>query len=578
MSLLQNAKEHCDKYPSVAVDSGTEQRSTIQLLTRMLNNLSASSEYSGTQACATALGLPANFCMHKKCFLFADHAIEYIKDCRLRLSHPDLEPDDGPSEASSFSSGVYSTPPSDYSDSDDSVAQTDTVVSTKSAEPVQPDVHPKSAIPAPSTTSASLPTLTEEEEFGAISVNDDGMEISDTDSDVELETNQRVENLLRRGAIQCGSVPLMRNAAGKLCIVQQAEDYRFRHEALADFSLYELVCTSYRREIQRKRKKTISSDSSGSESDEPPAETSRRAAGRQPDKLFNFQDAHQLKDTHALALLKKFSVAHFIKKVPAYPGPRLLPLTEAWKGRARIFAEFALVVFKPWQGPNGLPLSTTWRTFCDWMLVLRQSDTIIDRTRAAFVRNAAHNLKFSSNVSKLLKRFRGSAATRWLEMALHLRPRKWLYGDEITLEKDLKSKNNQREAELAMRDLLHRVCDCSPSETKKAFLIAHTVNAYRNAIEPNLSNLQGVKSLFQNDVPVLWDRINCFTVATVERVRDHNLKKQAERLLQSKLQQNKYCRSKKKTKTTADVFFSFSRKCCLVSSAAGYSRYSLNFS
>ena len=66
VSLLHDAKVHCEKYQSHAVDAGTDERSTIQLLTRMLNNLSASSEYSGTQACATALGLPANFCMHNK--------------------------------------------------------------------------------------------------------------------------------------------------------------------------------------------------------------------------------------------------------------------------------------------------------------------------------------------------------------------------------------------------------------------------------------------------------------------------------------------------------------------------------
>ena len=296
-------------------------------------------------------------------------------------------------------------------------------------------------------------------------------------------------------------------------------------------------------EIQRKKKKE-SSTSSGSESDKP-AQTSRRTAGRQPAKLFNFQDAHQLKDTHALALHKKFSVAHFIRKVPPYPGPRPSPLTEAWKSRARTFAEFALVVFKPWQDPNGLPSSTTWRFFCEWVHKIKQSNTILDRTRAAFVRNAAHNLKYSSQVSKLLKRFRGSAATRWLEMAPNLRPKSWIFGEETTLEKNLKSKNSQREAELAMQDLLHKVCECSPTETKKALLINHTINTYRNAFAPSSSDLHCARSLFPEDIPILHDRINCFSVEILEKVHDHNLKKQAERLLQAKLKQNKQSKRKK---------------------------------
>jgi hypothetical protein len=463
----------------------------------MLNNLSVSSKYSGTQACATALGLSSNFCMHNKCYLFADRAIEYIRDTRLRLSQPELDPDDQPSDASSFSSGIYSMMPSEASSDPD-----EPFAPAKSDLPLRAEARganlpsetgvsnisdPAGSIEAGLPSKASLaahtiPALSEDDEFGPVPANDDGLDVSDTDSDKEVETHQRIESLLRRGASRHGSIPLMRNAAGKLCIVQQAEDYLYRHNDLVDFSLYEMVCTTYRREIARKKKKD-NSESSGSDSDEPSdAKAPRRAAGRQPDTLFHFQGTHQLKETHALTLLKKYSVAHFIKKVPAYPGPRPLPLTEAWKTRARIFAEFALVVFKPWQGPDGLPSSTTWHSFCMWMRELRHSDSILNRTRAAFVRNAAHNLKYSSAVSKLLKRFRGSAATRWLEMAPNLRPRKWLYGDENVVEKNLQSKNSQREAELAIQELVHRVCNCSPTETKKALMITHTISAYKNAI------------------------------------------------------------------------------------------------
>ena len=108
VSLLHDAKVHCDRFPSIAIDTGTEERSTIHLLTRMLNSMCSSCEYSGTQAVALALNLPAQFTMHKKVFLFSDQAIEYVRDTVLRINNPDLQNTDQRSETSSFSSGIYS--------------------------------------------------------------------------------------------------------------------------------------------------------------------------------------------------------------------------------------------------------------------------------------------------------------------------------------------------------------------------------------------------------------------------------------------------------------------------------------
>jgi hypothetical protein len=303
---------------------------------------------------------------------------------------------------------------------------------------------------------------------------------------------------------------------------------------------------TYRRDISRKTKELSSSDSdtdsSGSDEKEKP--------GRKPTHLFRFRDPHRLKETHGLALLKQYSVAQIIRKVPAAPGPRPDPLTDAWKARARIFAQFAIVVFKPWEGPHGLPDSTTWKAFCDWQVTLRQSKTIIDRTRAAFIVNVHHNLKFSSAVSKILKRFRGSAATRWLEMAAHLRPKKWIFGDENAIEKDLKSKNTQYEAELAMKELLHKVCNCSPSETKKMEMLRNTIQNYVNAMTPSLGGVSNIRSLFGNDIPTLSERIDCFLPHEVERVHEHNLKQMSERILADKLNQ-KSARHKKRKNPSA---------------------------
>ena len=516
----------------MAIDSGTQERTTIHLLTRMLNNMCSSSEYSGTQAVSHALGLAANFTMHKKIFLFVDMAMQYVND----FHHPNSDADHN-SDVSSFSSGIYS--PS-LTNSEGSSSSSDS------------EHHPDML--NFSEKDISMPPLSEEEDFGHPSIKDI-LDFSDSESDdIDFNTHAKAENLLRRSAARHGSICPELNMNGKLCVVTQAEDYHFRPIEFVDFSLYEFVCTTFRRENERKKKESSSSNSSDSDSDkqqsEPNCETHR---GRKRTTLFTFQAQHQLMATHAIALLKKISVAHFIKKVPPYPGPRPTPLTDPWKSRARAFAQFALIVYKPWQSSDGLPGSTTWHTFCTWMHELRQSQTILSRTRTSFVINAAHNLRSSSEVSKILKRFRGSAATRWLEMEPQHRPKKWRYGDETVKEPDIKTKNSSEEAELAMRELLHKVCDCSPSETKKSQLLTHTVNAYRNAIAPNLHLVDNIQSLFHERIPNLHDRIDCFTTDSIEKVRDYNLKKQYERTLEANLKQAKLKRPKKSKVTRSST-------------------------
>jgi hypothetical protein len=68
-------------------------------------------------------------------------------------------------------------------------------------------------------------------------------------------------------------------------------------------------------------------------------------------------------ESHALVLRPIYTISQFIKKVPPFPGACPSILTEAWKDRARKFAEFCLVVFRQWKGKHGLPESITWRGF-----------------------------------------------------------------------------------------------------------------------------------------------------------------------------------------------------------------------
>ncbi len=82
-------------------------------------------------------------------------------------------------------------------------------------------------------------------------------------------------------------------------------------------------------------------------------------------------------------------------------------------------------------------------------------------------------------------------------MAAHLRPKKWIFGDECAIEKDFKSKNTQHEAELAMKEVLHKVCNCSPSETKKMEMLRNTIQNYVNAMTPSLNGVPTIRAFWE---------------------------------------------------------------------------------
>jgi hypothetical protein len=75
-------------------------------------------------------------------------------------------------------------------------------------------------------------------------------------------------------------------------------------------------------------------------------------------------------------------------------------------------------------------------------------------------------------------------------------------------------------------------------------MLRQTVDNYHNIFSSSLQGLHNIKSLFQNSIPVLLDRINCFPMEHINRVHEHNMKKVAERLLQEKLNKHKHKRKR----------------------------------
>jgi hypothetical protein len=64
MAVLLDAKQHLDKYPSTAEDSGCPDRTVKHFVTRVLNKLSGAQEVADTQAALRIVGGNAWFCSH----------------------------------------------------------------------------------------------------------------------------------------------------------------------------------------------------------------------------------------------------------------------------------------------------------------------------------------------------------------------------------------------------------------------------------------------------------------------------------------------------------------------------------
>ena len=85
ISLVLHAREQVDLYPSQAEDSGTEIRTAIYFLNKVLNDLSGLIEISSQMTLACLLGMPSETCTHEFQLLFIDAAFRYTQEVKKEL-------------------------------------------------------------------------------------------------------------------------------------------------------------------------------------------------------------------------------------------------------------------------------------------------------------------------------------------------------------------------------------------------------------------------------------------------------------------------------------------------------------
>ena len=180
--------------------------------------------------------------------------------------------------------------------------------------------------------------------------------VSESEDEPDSEPHPSFKELISENRTTIGSVNVDGiDASGKTLTSLQHEDYLFRPPEFKDYSLFEFVMT-----VQ----KVLITDP-GTQS----------GPGRPKAKRFNFQSQHSLAATHCCQIMAKQTVPDIVKRMPTFPGNRPVKLTQTWKWKARMFAANALILYRPWNGPAGIPVpeTLTWKAFIEWAHSLRTS-------------------------------------------------------------------------------------------------------------------------------------------------------------------------------------------------------------
>ena len=214
--------------------------------------------------------------------------------------------------------------------------------------------------------------------------------------------------------------------------VTQIENYWQRGYALRAFSLAEYVAlVNIQPLTDALRSRAVSATSVADEANpvEPgPVPPRAPSLGRQPNAAFLFGRDHPLANSHVQVLASKPNVPLFTGSVPTYPGarPKSKADKSAWQTKARAWARWALVLFRPWidvSGQPSIPHDLSWAEFCRWTWSMRtpracppdgsMAVPLLCRVRLQWLYNAAHVMRVREADRLLQVRYRARAATVW---------------------------------------------------------------------------------------------------------------------------------------------------------------------
>lgn len=126
--------------------------------------------------------------------------------------------------------------------------------------------------------------------------------------------------------------------------------------------------------------------------------------------------------THQQKLRSKSKIPMLVGKPPNMPVAKPKLLTKEWKRLAQKFAEYILVLYKPWTVPTRdggtLPGRTTWQALYQYMYELEgigepSGPSFLNIIRAKWITNAAHGLRILASDRMAAQKYRCRCATVW---------------------------------------------------------------------------------------------------------------------------------------------------------------------
>lgn len=372
ITVVRDCLEHINQYPSrmpAEQDRNPAMRPFLQCMSRIINTLNGAAEVSASAAAYTLLGGKSIICPEHYHFAFVPAAVEACLESERRDANQRNE-DTPLDEATEFGA-------------------------TNDAERQRFE-------------NAITGAIGEEDEYFDME-DPDIIHIGDQNGvqeDPEINTR--------------GSMPLYEVNGRKVPVAQEA-CYAARGEELALMNYHTWLRTIAIRPISnsnggRARQQQQQGQAAEAEEMEGDDENNNQATGRrrEPNARFRFRDGFVLAETHEQTMLSKYRVLILAgPRPPAWPGPRPERLTHGWKEKARRYARYMLVLFRPWDVESERAGPLTWRHFINFMTEQYNSDTLYAHHNINQIHNITHCLKVRQPLLKLNNDFRSRATDIW---------------------------------------------------------------------------------------------------------------------------------------------------------------------
>ena len=392
LPILEKAREHAQKYPSTADDTGTAKRHLQHVLTRALNKLNGLIEISDTQIAASLLGMGASLCSES--FVTCDIKAyqKFVNEELQRLMKSgefniDEDSDDEENEYYNEEDILYGAEVEDSNNSE-----------------VDDDL--------------------EEEEASRHS---DPMECEDTEDRMSVETTRHITQSQNEEEDEdfayinasCGSARLYTtNDNGTKQPVSYAALYRYRGEALKSLSRYEYCALI---DVVESGKDTIHSN-----------DTSSR--GRKTRDAYPFGVGLGIENNYHQVLKSKIHIPKLTLTPPSPPKKMPQPLDEsddeyneqyqtyvrelaAWREKADKFAHFYLTLFRPedtlYEKGQVCTYKYDWESFTEYYKQLRRSRWLIAKLRLDQIDRCFQSWRVDTETREMLATYRERARTMW---------------------------------------------------------------------------------------------------------------------------------------------------------------------